>query len=185
MGNHNLKLAISVLALVLAPGLSAADKKGTSALSNGPANVDKITREVRHELVVQPYYGVFDDLSYSVNGSEVSLFGSVVTPALKSDVENAVKRIEGVTKVENNIKVLPPSSMDDQIRRAEYRAIYSRPELQRYSMRAIPPIHIIVNGGHVTLDGVVDSASDKTVAGVAANSVPSIFSVDNNLVVGK
>ena len=147
--------------------------------------MDKITREVRHELVVQPYYGVFDDLSYSVNGSEVSLFGSVVTPALKSDVEKSVKRIEGVTKVENNIKVLPPSSMDDQIRRAEYRAIYSRPELQRYSMRAIPPIHIIVDGGHVTLDGVVDSQADKTVAGVAANSVSGIFSVDNNLAMGQ
>jgi len=183
MGNPNLKLAISVLAVVLAPGLRAADKNGTSALSTGSANVDKITREVRHELVVQPYYGVFDDLRYSVNGSEVSLYGRVVTPALKSDVENSVKRIEGVTKVDNHIEVLPPSSLDDQVRRAEYRAIYSRPELQRYSMRAIPPIHIIVAGGHVTLEGVVASQSDKNLAGIAANGVPGIFSVDNNLAI--
>ena len=180
MANHDLKLAISVAALLLAPGIHAAQQTGTPALA-ATSNADRLTREVRHELVMQPYYGVFDDLRYAVNGSTVSLYGRVTTPALKSDVENAVKRIEGVSKVDNQIKVLPPSSMDDQIRRAEYRAIYSRPGLDRYAMRAIPSIHIIVDGGHVTLEGVVASDADKNLAGVAAKGVSSVFSVDNNL----
>ena len=182
MGNHDLKLAISVAALLLAPGIHAAQQTGTPALV-ATSNADRLTREVRHELVMQPYYGVFDDLRYAVNGSTVSLYGRVTTPALRSDVENAVKRIEGVSKVDNQIKVLPPSSMDDQIRRAEYRAIYSRPGLDMYAMRAIPSIHIIVDGGHVTLEGVVARQGDKSLAGVAANGVSGVFSVDNNLLV--
>jgi hyperosmotically inducible protein len=181
MGKHNLTLAISVAAFLLAPGLRAAQQTGTSALGAPPNAVDRLTREVRHELVMQPYYGVFDDLSYAVSGSVVTLYGRVTTPALKSDAENAVKRIEGVSKVDDQIKVLPPSSMDDQIRRAEYRAIYSRPGLDVYALRAIPSIHIIVEGAHVTLEGVVASQADKNLAGVAANGVGEIFSVDNNL----
>jgi hyperosmotically inducible protein len=183
MGTHDLKLVISVMAVVLAPGLWAADSQGTSALATGPANADRITREVRHELVMQPYYGVFDDLRYSVNGSEVALYGRVTTPALKDDAEKAVKRIEGVSKVVNRIEVLPLSPLDNQIRLAEYRAIYSRPGLDLYARRAIPSIHIIVAGGHVTLEGVVASKADKDLAGVTANTVPNIFSVDNNLLV--
>src|ERR1039457_2360785 len=97
MGKHNLTLAISVAAFLLAPGLRAAQQTGTSALGALPNAVDRLTREVRHELVMQPYYGVFDDLSYAVSGSVVTLYGRVTTPALKSDAENAVKRIEGVT----------------------------------------------------------------------------------------
>jgi len=136
---------------------------------------------LRHELVLQPYYGVFDDLSYAVSGSVVTLYGRVTTPALKADAESAVKRIEGVTKVDNQVKVLPPSSMDDQIRRAEYRAIYSRPGLDMYAMRAVPSIHIIVEGGHVALEGSVATQADKNLAGVAANGVSGVFSVENNL----
>lgn len=185
MGTHSLKLAIPVLALVLSAGARANDVNGTSALANSPASADRITREVRHELVVQPYYGVFDDLRYSINGSEVTLYGRVTTPALKDDAEKAVKRIEGVTKVNNRIEVLPLSPMDNQIRLAEYRAIYSRPGLDLYARRAIPSIHIVVASGHVTLEGVVDSPTDKNLAGVAANSVPNIFSVDNNLLVAR
>jgi hyperosmotically inducible protein len=183
MRKHDLTLAISVAAFLLAPGLHAAQQTGTPALVAPSNATDRLTREVRHELVMQPYYGVFDDLRYAVNGSTVSLYGRVTTPALKSDVESAVKRIEGVSKVDNQIKVLPPSSMDDQIRRAEYRAIYSRPGLDMYAMRAIPSIHIIVDGGHVTLEGVVARQGDKSLAGVAANGVSGVFSVDNNLLV--
>ena len=97
---------------------------------------------------------------------------------------SAVKTIRGVTKVVNNIEVLPPSPFDNQIRRAEYRAIFSQSDLGRYLMGAIPQIHIIVNGGHVTLEGVVMNQMDRTMAGMSANSVPGVFSVTNNLRVG-
>jgi len=143
---------------------------------------DRIVKEVRHELVMLPRYDVFDDLSYQVapDGSVV-LKGAVVNPTLKSDAENAVKRIEGVERVDNQIEVLPTSPMDDRIRRATYRAIYGNEVLSQYSLRAVPPIHIIVKNGHVTLAGVVSSAMDKQIAEVQSKSVPGVFSVTNDL----
>jgi osmotically-inducible protein OsmY len=153
---------------------------GTNALHSNQSQ-DRITREVRHELVMLPYYGVFDNLAYSVNGGVVTLYGQVTNPTLKSDAGNAVKGIEGVTHVDNKIEVLPLSPMDDQIRRAEYRAIYSEPSLSRYSLQAVPPIHVIVNNGKVTLVGVVANETDKNLAGVRANGVSGVFSVDNQL----
>jgi hyperosmotically inducible protein len=145
---------------------------------------DRITKEVRHELVMLPYYGVFDSLSYKVDpDGTVTLIGQVARPVLKSDAEGAVKRIEGVTRVVNNIEVLPLSPMDDQIRRATYRAIFGNAALNEYQLRAVPPIHIIVKNGHVTLEGVVARDMDKQIAGVQANSVPGVFSVTNNLIV--
>ena len=149
------------------------------------ANTSNITREVHHELVMLPYYGVFDNLSYRVDGDKVTLFGQVTRPTLKSDAGNVVKRIEGVRQVDNQIEVLPLSPMDDQIRRAVYRAVYSRPQLQQYSMRAVPPIHIIVKNGNVTLVGVVSNQGDKNVAGIAANGVSGVFKVANDLSVEK
>jgi hyperosmotically inducible protein len=140
-----------------------------------------IVREVHHELAMLPFYSVFDDLSYRVDGTKVTLMGEVVRPVTKDDAANAVKHIEGVTQVDNQIKVLPPSPMDDQIRRAVYRAIYSEPQLQMYAVRNIPPIHIIVDNGHVTLTGVVANSADKDLAGIRANQVPNVFSVDNKL----
>jgi hyperosmotically inducible protein len=140
-----------------------------------------IVREVRHELVMLPYYGVFDNLAYKVDGSTVTLQGQVSRPVLKSDAENVVKKIEGVEKVVNDIEVLPPSPMDDRIRVATFRAIYYQPPLDRYGMQAVPSIHIIVNGGHVTLVGVVANEADKNVAGIRANGVSGVFSVDNQL----
>jgi hyperosmotically inducible protein len=172
-------------ALTLTIGLTAAQKSNTTAgqmnalqANNGQ---DRISREVRHELVMLPYYGVFDNLAYSVNGGIVTLFGQVTNPTLKSDAGNVVKKIEGVTKVDNKIEVLPLSPMDDQLRRAVYRAIYGDSSLNRYAMQAVPPIHIIVENGKVTLVGVVDSAADKNLAGIRANSVSGVFSVNNNL----
>src|SRR6266851_1908806 len=149
-------------------------------------NVSPISDQVRHQLVTLPWYGVFDNLEYQVNGSEVILSGQVVSEhgQTKYDAENAVKRIEGVTKVVNNIEVLPPLPFDNQIRRAEYRAIFSQSNLGRYSMGAIPQIHIIVNGGHVTLEGTVMNEMDRNIAGIVANSVPGVFSVTNNLRLG-
>lgn len=150
-----------------------------------PKGTQRLIREVRHELVMLPYYDVFDNLAFRVDGYTVTLLGQVTLPVLKSDAENVVKRIEGVEKVINNIEVLPVSPMDDRIRRAVYRAVYGNPSLEMYSLRAVPPIHIIVKNGHVTLEGAVAREGDKTIAGMQANSVSGVFSVTNNLVVDK
>src|SRR6516164_669473 len=155
------------------------------AVAGGAAANDRIIREVRHELVMLPYYGVFDNLSYRVDGNTVTLFGQVTRPTLKSDAENVVKKIEGVERVINNIEVLPPSPNDDRIRQAEYRAIYGFPSLNRYALAAVPSIHIIVKSGRVTLVGVVDNEGDKNAAGIQANSVPGVFAVTNDLQISK
>jgi hyperosmotically inducible protein len=152
--------------------------------SRKPAQ-DHIVKEVRHELVMLPYYGVFDNLAFKVDGAAVTLLGQVTRPTLKSDAENVVKRIEGVERVDNQIQVLPLSTMDDRIRLAVYRAIYGHPGLDRYALQAVPPIHIIVANGNVTLEGVVGSQADKDLAGVRANTVPGIFKVTNDLQVEK
>lgn len=162
---------------------------GVSNVSAAPpdtANVSTISKEVHHKLAMLPWYGVFDNLEYQVNGTEVTLSGQLTSrhAVTKEDAQKAVESIPGVTKVVNNIEVLPPSPMDNQIRRAEYRAVFSHGELGGYSMGAIPQIHIIVNGGHVTLDGMVMNQMDKNMAGIYANTVPGVFSVQNNLRVG-
>jgi hyperosmotically inducible protein len=151
----------------------------------GSGNQAWLMNEVRHQLVLLPYYSVFDNLAYRVDGDKVTLTGQVRRPDIKDDAEKAVKGIEGVQSVDNRIQVLPLSPMDDQIRRAEFQAIYSFPSLQRYADMAVPPIHIIVDNGHVTLEGVVDSEADKDAAGIRANSVPNVFAVTNNLRVQK
>jgi hyperosmotically inducible periplasmic protein len=165
-------------AVFVAPSARAA--KGTSV------DVSPISRQVQHNLAGLPWYGVFDNLGYQVSGSEVILSGQVISEhsQTKRDAENAVKRIEGVTKVVNNIEVLPPLPFDNRIRRAEYQAIFSQSNLGRYSMGAIPQIHIIVNGGHVTLEGTVMNEMDRNIAGLTANSVAGVFSVTNNLRIG-
>jgi len=140
---------------------------------------------VRHELVMLPYYSVFDDLGYRVEGSTVVLTGDVVWPVLKSDAEHAVKRLPGVTSVVNNIKVLPLSPFDNQTRRAVYRSVFGFGGLYRYAMGANPSIHIIVDNGHVTLKGVVDNNGDKNVAFIRANGVAGVFSVTNDLQVAE
>ena len=150
-----------------------------------PKAVERIQKEVRHELVMLPYLDVFDNLAYKVDGYNVALFGQVTNPTVKSDAENAVKRIEGVEKVENQIEVLPVSPMDDGLRRRLFVAIYGYAPLQRYALPTIKPIRIIVKNGHLTLEGVVDSQGDKNIAGIRANGVPGLFSVTNNLVVAK
>jgi len=169
-----------LLATLLALVTLGAGQDQPSAKSQG-----RIVREVRHELLMLPYFGVFDYIAYKVDGSTVTLLGQVVRPVLKSDAENVVKRIEGVEKVDNQIEVLPPSSMDDGLRIALFRAIYQYPALQRYELGVQKPIRIIVKNGRVTLEGVVDSEADKNLVGIRANSVPGIFSVTNNLQVTK
>ncbi len=142
---------------------------------------ERLKREVRHELVMLPYYGVFDNLAYKVDGYRVTLYGQVTRPTLRSEAENVVKGIEGVEAVDNQIEVLPVSPEDDAIRMAVYRAIYGSTSLDRYALRAVPPIHIIVKNGRITLEGVVATEADKNVAGIQANGVPGTFGVTNNL----
>lgn len=151
----------------------------------GRAGQQRLERQVRHELVMLPYYGVFDNLAFRVDGASVTLLGQVTRPTLKTDSERAVKAIEGVEKVVNRIEVLPVSPNDDRLRMAVYRAIYSQPGLDMYALRAVPPIHIIVKNGNVTLEGVVANQGDKDRANIQARGVPGVFSVANNLRVEK
>ena len=149
-------------------------------------NQRPLNEQVRHELLMRPFLTVFDNIEYKVNGDMVTLQGQVTRPFLKSDAESAVKRIAGVSKVINNIEVLPQSSMDDQIRRAEFHTIYSGSgPLSRYGWGPIPSVHIIVNSGRVTLRGVVDTETDKNMATLFANQVFGVFSVQNDLTVAK
>jgi len=154
--------------------------------SDAPARAtERITREVRHELLMLPYLDVFDYLAYKVDGYNVTLMGQVTRPTLKSDAENVVKKIEGVEHVDNQIEVLPVSPNDDRLRLRLYRAIYGYPTLQKYALGVQKPIRILVKNGHVTLEGVVDNDGDKNIANVRANSVSGSFSVTNNLQVVK
>jgi hyperosmotically inducible protein len=167
--------------LILSAGFGAKKDHNDAFVAGDPAE-NKIAREVRHQLVMLPYYGVFDDLAFKLDGGTVTLLGAVTRPTLKSDAENVVKRVEGITQVVNEIKVLPLSPMDDQTRRAVYRAIYGDPALSmRYGFRAVPSIHIIVENGHVTLEGVVANEMDKNLCNIRANGVPNVFSVTNEL----
>jgi len=153
--------------------------------SQDDAARNRLIKQVRHELVMLPYYGVFDNLAYKVDGDKVTLLGQVTRPTLKSAAENVVKDIEGVESVDNQIVVLPLSPNDDRIRLALYRAIYSRPGLDRYALMAVPSIHIIVADGHVTLEGSVANQGDLNIANITANGVTGVFSVTNNLTVEK
>jgi hyperosmotically inducible protein len=140
-----------------------------------------LSDQVRHELVMLPFYNVFDDLSYSVNNGVVTPSGAVTQPVVKDDAGRVVKRLPGVVQVVNNIKVLPLSPLDNRIRWAEYRAVFGSGDLYRYAMGTNPSIRIIVENGHVTLRGVVSRQADKDMAYIRANSVPGVFSVTNDL----
>lgn len=167
--------------ITLASALTALSLPGFLMASNRDRKPHDLADRVRHELVMLPYFNVFDNLAYRVDGNTVTLFGEVTRPTLKSDAQNVVQRVEGVTQVVNNIKVLPLSPFDSQTRRAEYNAIFRSAGLYRYAMGSIPSIHIIVDNGHVTLVGVVSNEADKNIAGISANGVPGVFSVTNNL----
>jgi len=174
---HNFIFWLFVLAVLAIPSFAQREVS--------PKAVERIQKEVRHELVMLPFLTVFDNLAYRVDGYNVTLVGQVVNPVVKSDAENSVKRIEGVEKVDNQIELLPVSPMDDELRLRLYRAIYGYAPLQRYAMPVLKPIRIIVNKGHVTLEGVVDTEADKSLAGIRANGVSGVFSVANNLMVVK
>jgi len=162
---------VAMLLLAIAPAVASAQGYDNPQLQ----------KKVRHELVMLPYYGVFDNLAYSINGGTVTLYGQVVRPSTRSDAEHRVRKIAGVTRVVNNIKVLPLSSFDDRIRAATYRSIARMGGLYRYLQGTNPSLHIVVNNGHVTLEGVVSGSGDRNLAYMAANRVPGVFSVQNNL----
>ncbi len=169
-------LAATLWCLVVASAGGPQNQRGPS-----PRAEERLIKEVRHELVMLPYYGVFDNLTYRVNGYNVELNGQVTRPTLKTDAEGVVKKIEGVEKVTNNIEVLPLSPNDDRLRVAVYRAVYGHPSLNRYAMQAVPPIHIIMKNGNVTLEGVVANKGDSDIANIQAHGVAGVFGVTNNL----
>ncbi|HSE36874.1 MAG TPA: BON domain-containing protein [Blastocatellia bacterium] len=174
----NLKNKITIaLALVALVG-------SVVVASAAPTSPQGTMNKVRKELVTLPYYGVFDNLEYKVEGDTVTLYGQVRKPTTRRDAERRVARIEGVERVINNIEVLPLSSFDDSIRARTYRAIFRSGSLYRYAMGANPSIHIVVKNGHVTLEGVVSSQMDGQLAYMAARGVPGVFSVTNNLRIG-
>lgn len=188
------KILGCALAAVMCIGMSGAGlsqepggNSGTAAQgATGPARMqDRISREVFHELVTLPQLTIFDNLQYKVDGSKVTLIGQVRDAILKDSAEKSVKHIEGVDSVNNQIEILPTSSNDDRIRRDVARALFNDERLFRYSMGSLPPIHIIVKNGHVTLEGIVNSQADKDAANIRANGVPGVFSVDNHLQVQK
>lgn len=169
--------------LLLPFGVRAQQKDHNDAFVRGPESESRLAQQVRHQLVMLPYYSIFDDLAFRVDeNGMVTLMGDVTDPVLKSSAENVVKHIEGVTQVNNQIQVLPVSPMDWQIRRAMFRAIYGDPEIgDRYGHQALPGIHIIVKNGNVKLEGVVANQFDKNLINVRANGVPNVFHVENDL----
>lgn len=167
---------------LLAPALMAKDKQHLDPYVTGPTDESQLVKEIRHHLVMLPYYSVFDDLGFNVNGGTVTLVGQVTQPVLKEDAQRTVEKVEGVTSVVNSIEVLPLSPLDDRLRRHIYRAIYGDPALStRYGFQALPSIHIIVKNGNVRLEGVVANQMDRTMAFMRANAVPGAFHVDNDL----
>lgn len=181
-------IAAALISLTFPRSLSAQNKTTAAPPSHmdpwtrGPADENELIQKIRHNLLMLPYYGVFDDLGFQLNGGTVTLVGEATRPSLKDDAGNAVKKIPGITNVVNNIEVLPLSPTDDRIRIATYRAIYGDPSLSmRYAYRAAPAIHIIVKNGNVRLEGIVANEMDKNVAAIRAKSVRGVFSVQNEL----
>jgi len=170
--------------LIVAAAILAISTPSVAAQKEvSPQAVERIQKEVRHEVLMLPYFDVFDNIAFKVDGDTVTLFGQVTRPTVKTDVERAVKTIEGVEKVDNQIEVLPVSPNDDRLRLRLFRAIYGFNALQRYALPVVKPIRIIVKNGHVTLEGIVDSEGDKDLVNLRARGVSGSFSVTNNLTV--
>ena len=184
MTKNRIMKSLGITALAFGLLISTAGFAATpAAQKDSQPGKDTLQREVLHQLRMLNYYTVFDNLEFGVEGNRVILDGEVTNPTLKSEAIAAVKSVPGVTDVQDNIKILPVSNDDDRIRRAAYRAIYGDPQLTRYGFQSVQAIHIIVENGHITLEGTVDSQADKNIAGIRANSVPGAFSSKNNLLV--
>ena len=173
------RVAALFLAVVFAASLAAAAPAGQAGER---AAYEQLAKKVRKELVTLPWYGVFDNLAYEIDGSTVTLSGQVVQPSTRKDAERRVRKLKGVERVVNNIEVLPLSGFDDSVRANTYRALMGwNSPLFRYGRGVNPSIHIVVRGGHVTLEGVVSNEGDRRLASILTNSVPGVFSVTNNL----
>lgn len=177
MKNLENKLIVAIMTLALsATAWGVPIKSGEQELSR-----QQLVKRIRKELVTLPYYGVFDNLAYQVEGGKVTLHGQVVQAILRRNAERRIAKLPGVEEVVNNIEVLPLSNFDDSLRVRTYRAVFRAGSLYRYALGANPSIHIIVNRGHLTLEGVVANEMDRQLAHAAARSVPGAFSVTNNL----
>ncbi|HLW53999.1 MAG TPA: BON domain-containing protein [Candidatus Angelobacter sp.] len=170
---------LTIAWLIAGPAVAQTPSSTPRVIS--PRGQARIMREVRHQILMLPEFGVFDNISFKLNGYDVTLLGQVRDATLRDDAARVIKKIEGVERVDNRIEVLPPSINDDRLRRALFRAIYGYAPLQYYGVGSNRPIRIIVNRGHAALEGVVDSQGDKNLAGIRANGVPGVFSVENNL----
>ena len=166
------------MALVWGAGMAIAG----SAPAALPQSDDAIAKGVRHEIVMYPHYTIFDNVAFRVNQGNVELLGAVTEPYKKSDLSKTIERLPGVTGVRNELEVLPLSNMDNRLRLQIARAIYRDPSLSTLGFQALPPIHIIVDNGHITLEGVVNTQLQKQVAGMRAASTGLSFGpVVNNL----
>jgi hyperosmotically inducible protein len=175
-------LIVGIGTLLSGSSVNAAVQSRDMAVSGQRAyNTSRMSKQIRKKLVMLPYYGVFDNLAYKIDGGTVTLYGQVVRPSTKTDAARSVARVEGVSRVINNIEVLPLSSFDDSLRVRTLRALQRTGGLHRYFMGANPSLHIVVNRGHVTLEGVVDSNLDRQLAYMTARQVPGAFSVTNAL----
>jgi hyperosmotically inducible periplasmic protein len=186
IAGYKKQLLVMVLPLLLLT--VAAISRDAMASAGKPKGSNKqtltLTQKVRHELIMLSDAGAFDDLSFSlVNTDTVVLSGQVVRPLLKADAETAVSRIKGVSKVINNIEVLPLSRSDDTIRARAYRAIYSTPDFEKYAIQAVPPIRIIVKNSAITLRGIVKDSIDKMKAKMAVKMIPGVFRVTDELTI--
>ena len=171
-------LAFAALGLVATGAIAGPQTKSNHGQQPYGAWLDK---QVHHAIGMLTRYGAFDYVDYSIQGTEVTISGEVVNSTTKAELANSVKGIEGVTRVVDEISVLSASIFDSDIRRAEFRAVFSDASLGQYAMGVVPSIHIIVKNGNVTLEGKVNSESDRNIATLRANSVPGVFSVTNNL----
>ncbi|HLG17067.1 MAG TPA: BON domain-containing protein [Blastocatellia bacterium] len=168
----------TLIALVAMLALAVSVASAGSEQGLGDASIN---REIRKQILTLPYYGVFDNIAYSLEGTTVRLSGQVVRPITRHDAGRRVARVKGVDRVVNDIEVLPLSNFDDSIRVRTYRAVFGTAGLSRYSIGANPAMRIIVNKGRVTLEGVVLNKTDKQLAFMAANGVSGVFAVTNNL----
>jgi hyperosmotically inducible periplasmic protein len=172
-------LALGTTGLAFASSTDQASQQVTS--STNQRIEQRLSGEVRHELNMIPEFTIFDNLAYRVDGRTVTLFGQVRDAIVKDSAEARVKHLEGVDHVDNQIEILPASFNDDRIRRQVARAVFNDSRLSSYAIQSVPPIHIIVKNGHVNLEGVVRTQTDKDDAFIRANGVSGVFSVENNL----
>lgn len=186
MRTHRISHIVSKLSIAgfLLASCAVAPSFASPADAVAPSNA-ALSKSVRTSLVTLPFFSVFDNFEYQIVGDVVTLSGQVTRPSLRADAEAVVKRLPGVKSVVNNIETLPLSRFDDQVRLEAYRRIYGAAPLNRYAVQAVPPIHIIVKNGRITLKGVVATRMERNIAQIKANQVSNAFSVANNLLVEK